>query len=104
MAWPFSGVTAPNFDSGFVTLPTSLTNIPNSPAGTSWLLGIHLNNTSAATVTVTVKDGSSVTVLQVDVLAGQAMAIEWPFMPASGTYQWSADTALAVIGKLWGYS
>jgi hypothetical protein len=104
MAWPFTGVTAPNFDSGFVTLPNSFTAVPNSPGGTSWLIGAHLSNQTNATVTVSLKDGSGAVIFTTDLLAGEVKPIEWPFMPASGTYQWMADTASAVVAKLWGYA
>lgn len=104
MAWPISAFGAPNFDSGFVTLPNTLTNVPNSTAATCWLLGMHFNNKSGASVTVTVNDASGNAVVGPRTLAaGEVWDVPLEFLPATGILQWTASVASAVVGKVWGY-
>jgi hypothetical protein len=106
MAWPFTTISAPNVDSGVVSLPASLTNVPNSPgaATTGWLLGIHLENTTGASVTVTLQDGNAAQVLSSMVLgANEVKILAWEFLPVVGVLQWSCSSASAVNAKLWGY-
>lgn len=107
MAWPFSNIVAPNFDSGFTTLPSSLTNVPNSPASTvaAWLLGILLVNTTGVSQTVTLNDGSGKAILPALVLAAnEVKAIALEFLPVTGVLQWTCGAASAVNAKIWGYT
>lgn len=106
MGWPFSTIVSPSFDSGFVTVPSSLTNVPNTPTNPNpaWLMGLHLQNTLGQPVAVTLNDGTGAAILSNFVLApNEARVLDWDFMPIVGALQWSCDTASAVNAKAWGY-
>lgn len=99
MAWPFSSVVAPNFDSGAgVAVPTSLTALTASQV---WLLGAHFTNTSGAPIIVTVTDAAGAILCQLELPAAAEQPYEWPFRPALGV-KWSAASA-GVTGQVWGY-
>lgn len=105
MAWPFTNVGAPNFDTDFVAVPTNVAgNIPNSPGGavTAWLLGAHFANPNAVAAFVTITDGNGHQIIpNIEVPANGVVAVDWEFMPVIGTLTWISSAA--VTGKLWGY-
>jgi hypothetical protein len=109
MAWPFANVVAPNVDSGWVSPGAAGVNtfgaIPNSPAGTQWPLGFWFCNTTAAAVTVSVKDVNGVAILPVTVIpANTAIPVPVPFMPVTGALQWECSVTSGVNAKYWGYA
>ena len=59
MAWPFTAVTAPNRDSGSVTLTGSYADVPTFTAGTFGLKGLFVVNPTAAAIQLFVQDASA---------------------------------------------
>jgi hypothetical protein len=115
MGWPFSGVTAPNFDSGFVAVPAQsgaapgATIVPNSVslATPLWLMGMSFTNGGGkGQAFVTVLDGAGNKIIDsLLVVANDTTAPPpWEFMPTTGV-QWMATGPGApdVTGKIWGY-
>lgn len=101
MAWPFSGVSAPNLDSGVVALTGSLVNVPTSTAAPCWLLGLHLSNPTAAEVLFNLTDGAGNQLVKDLAVAPNSVAtIDWEFMPITGICQWKGS---GLVAKLWGY-
>lgn len=106
MAWPITAFGAPNFDSGFVTLPSTLTNVPNGPgaATAAWLLGATFTNKTAGSITVTLNDGGGKAIVgPLTLAAGETRSFDWEFLPVTGTLQWNASAATSVDAKAWGY-
>jgi hypothetical protein len=100
MAWPFSNVVAPNFDSG----PGSAVPTPTPAAvttGPMWLLGAVFTNTANAQRTVTLTDTAGLIVSEIVVPGLGELPCEWPFRPVTGL-KWSADGA-GIVGQVWGY-
>jgi hypothetical protein len=105
MAWPFSGVVAPNLDSGLVELPSSSTLVTNVPATSTpiWLMGVSFTNTTGLPMTVSVTDGSDVVILdEVQIPAQDVLTREFPFRPLTGL-KWFASAATGLRGQVWGY-
>lgn len=104
MAWPFSGVAAPNKDSAFMAVPTSLANPTNFDSVTVyWLLGGHWANDTDADLAIAVLDGSNVVIVpHMVVPARKTLALNWEFIPVTGV-QWVA-TGAGITGKVWGYA
>jgi hypothetical protein len=100
MAWPFSNVAAPNFDTGpGSAVPTSAGVLTVDPV---WLLCATFTNTNAAERVVTIADGSGAIVEEIIVPGGGSPEPkEFPFRPVTGV-QWIASGA-GVVGHLWGY-
>ena len=68
-----------------------------------WLMGITLNNTTAALMTVSVTDGSDVAILSSVAIPGNSVLVsEFPFRPLTGL-KWSASAATGMRGQVWGY-
>lgn len=106
MAWPFSGIGAPNVDSGWVTLPSSATNVPNSPSSSvaGWLLGATFANKTEVSQKVTVTDGGGKEIVDYILTPHETKPFAWEFVPITGVLQWFAANASAVDGKIWGYT
>lgn len=103
MAWPFSGVVAPNFDSDVVAVPAVATNIPNSTNAACWLLGLHVSNPTAGAITLTLTDNSGNQIIPpVIVPQKDFVSITWQFMPSHGIMQWAASS-VGLLGRVWGY-
>jgi len=101
MAWPFTGVTAPNLDSGVVNLTGSLVNVPTSTAAASWLLGVHLSNPTVNEILFNLTDGAANQIVKdLAVPPNSVVTIDWEFMPITGILQWKGS---GLVGKLWGY-
>lgn len=99
MAWPFSNVAAPNFDTGpGSAVPTSAGAVTT---GVTWLIGCVLTNTANVQRTVTITDTAGLVVSEIVVPGLGEVPYEWPFRPVTGV-KWSADGA-DVVGHLWGY-
>jgi hypothetical protein len=99
MAWPFSHVAAPNFDSGIVSVPTVATTVDSTAL---WLLGAHFNNPTTEDIKVSLTDNSNAKLIDEQFMAADGiLSLNFPFMPCSGL-KWSASAA-GVNGKLWGY-
>jgi hypothetical protein len=99
MAWPFSNVVAPNFDTG----PGAV--IPGAPAaimtGDGWLIGAHFTNSAAVERVITLTDTAGAVVCKVRIPDGGEQPYEWPFRKITGA-KWSADGA-GCVGQVWGY-
>lgn len=102
MAWPFSTVVAPNVDSDFITLTNALVNVPTISAGTFWLLGLYVENPTAAEVSLIINDANGKTIYPtVSIPSGAVVGpLDFPFMPVVGIPQWKG---LGLVGKMWGY-
>lgn len=100
MAWPASGIGAPNLDTGTgQAVPTSPTSVTASIA---WMIGAHFTNkTGAASVTVTVTNTAGDLLAEIKIPVGGEMPYEWPFRPTTGV-KWSASAA-GLLGHMWGY-
>jgi hypothetical protein len=100
MAWPFTNVVAPNFDTGLVPVPTTLTSVnASSPI---WLLGVYFSNPTAALITVTVTDtvGDAI-VPGMEVPAGMIIPLAFAFPQCAGL-KWNASAG-GLKAQMWGY-
>lgn len=100
MAWPFSHVVQPSYDSGFVAVPdTPTTQEPSS----LWLLGAHFNNPTTSPITVSLTDNSDNKIITELLIPAKSISprLEFAFMPCAGL-KWTAS-GIGIIGKLWGY-
>lgn len=105
MAWAITTAPAPSLDSGIVTLPSSLTAVPNLTTTTTTVypMGMHFCNANDDDVQVTVTDNSGAKFLDaVNVPAHGVLEIQLSFPPLVGL-KWFASTAAGVTGKIWGY-
>lgn len=103
MAWPFSNVVAPNFDTGpGVSVPTVADTLSSDPV---WILGMDFTNTNAPggqSVTVQLTNGAGALLAEKTIPPGGEWPKEPPFRPAIGL-KWVADHPGAV-GHIWGYA
>jgi|SRR5262245_4169584 len=96
MAWPFSQVP-PDFDSGEVGLPASLTLVS---AGTKYLMGITVANNTSGVVSLTVSDGAGNVIIPATPIAPHnEFTRAYNFRPVAGI-QWAGS---GLTGKVWGY-
>lgn len=99
MAWPFSNVVQPNFDTGAGTaVPAVAGSLTTS---VTWILGAHLTNTGSVQRTITITNTAGTVLLAITLAAGSDQPYEWAFRPTTGI-KWSAD-GVGVIGHVWGY-
>lgn len=99
MAWPATGIGAPNLDTTpGVAVPTSLTSITTLQA---WLLGISIKNNDSLDRTVIVTDTAGGKLYEQLLSPGASAEFEWAFKPALGV-KWVAD-GINVAGHVWGY-
>lgn len=103
MGWPFTGVTAPNVDTGYVTLTASYADLPSIVAGPFWPVSGYIFNPTAASVDLDMKDSAGAAMVPtIPIPAGGTFDIpeSWFAMPLSGPPQWKG---LALVGRMWGY-
>ena len=99
MAWPFSTVVAPSYDTGLVAVPTSLTV---ATALSPWLLGMSFSNPTAGLITIRVTNTAGDDIVPTSELpAVTVLPLPFAFLPA---------VVLKVIasasgrkGQMWGY-
>ena len=100
MAWPFSNVGPPNFDTGpGVAIPTGAPVAIMTGAG--WLIGAHFINDASVERVITVTDAAGADVCKIRLPDGLEKPEEWPLRPVTGV-KWSADGA-GCTGHMWGY-
>lgn len=103
MAWPFTGVTAPNKDSGFMAVPTGAAAAPTNfdTVSSYWLLGAHFANNTQVDQFVTLTDGADAVIVPARrIPPNDYILVPWEFLPTVGL-KWVATGA--VTGKVWGY-
>lgn len=100
MAWPFAHVGAPNYDSGFVDVPDTLTVLS---VATLWLMGANIVNDSDDEVTIRITDTAGQPIVPTIPVPARSVVppYEWPFLPVTGL-KWEASAA-GLVAKVWGY-
>lgn len=100
MAWPFSNVGPPNFNTGLVAVPTVSAGISTNSA--TYVLGFWFTNPTASSITVTVTDANGNQVIPaMEIPAGLPILLEPPFLPCN-QLNWVASVA-GLFGQAWGY-
>jgi|ERR1051326_2850220 hypothetical protein len=102
-AWPFSTITAPTLDTGFVAVPTTLGLITALTSTPAYVLGAMVSNPTAVDIGFTIVDGAGNLIVPLMAIPpGAPVPFNFgEFMPATGL-QWQAS-ATGLIGKLWGW-
>lgn len=101
MAWSAPSDSAPNLNTGSVSIGTSFSAIDTHDP--LWLLGINVTNihaTLSGKLTVTDTAGNPI-LYQIDISPGFPLVLAWAFMPMAGA-KWICDRTATLVGRAWG--